>query len=219
MSFLKKNIWAISFFALIIILLAVMYATRDSTVSTRLSPDRVESFDFTINPNDHIKGPENAPVTLLEFSDFQCPACRSYEPVLEELLNMFPNELRLVYKHFPLSTIHIGALPSAQASEAAGLQGKFWEMHDLLFETQNIWSLSPTKDKFEKFAEDLGLDIEKFKNDYSSDEISNKINIDIELTRELGLNSTPTFYLNGKLIENPSSIREFIELINAELIN
>src|SRR3989338_2763343 len=137
-------------------------------------------------------GPENSQVTLIEFSDFQCPACKAAWPTVEALTKAYPNQLRFVYRHFPLPQ-HKFAKDAAYAAEAAGKQGKFWEMSNLLFENQE--SISP--ELFPKLADELRLDLEQFKKDMESQEIKDKVEADLNDARTLGVNSTPTFYLNG----------------------
>lgn len=169
-----------------------------------------DSSPAPVGAGDWILGPENAPVTLIEYSDFECPACRSVQPLLKEVLASMPDEVRLIYRHFPLRTIHPKSIPAARAAEAAGLQGKFWQMHDVLFEKQPEWSVVGVNadDQFEKYAADMGLDIERFKADYKSREMSSKVNAAYDAAVRLRLEYTPTFFLNGRLIENPRSVDE-----------
>lgn len=166
---------------------------------------------------DHIKGPSTAKVTLVEYSDFECPACAQYEPLVREVLSSYPEDVRLVYRHFPLVQIHRLALPSAKVSEAAQNQGKFWEMHDLLFDRQDMWVKSTsTENTFLAYAEELGLNKEQFTRDLGSDEVQEKVSNDMSSGTASGVNSTPSFYLNGKKI-TPRSIEEFKSLIDTEL--
>lgn len=171
-----------------------------------------------ITENDHIKGNPDAALTLIEYSDFQCPACASYAPVVRQLNEEFFDELRIVYRHFPLTSIHGNAYDAAKAAEAAGKQGKFWEMHDILFEKQDDWeSDGNPKDKFIEYANDLGLDEEMFTNDYESSEFEDKINQDIFVGTRLNIDSTPTFILGDQKIQNPRGLDAFMELIENQL--
>lgn len=166
---------------------------------------------------DRIKGPNNAKVTLVEYSDFECPACAQYEPLVREVINAYPNDLRFVYRHFPLIQIHPSALPAAKAAEAAGKQGKFWEMHDLLFDRQSAWvKVASSEEMFTTYAEELGLNKEQFATDMKSDEVQNKIGEDLNSGNASGVSGTPTFYLNGNKV-SPGSLDEFKALIDAEL--
>lgn len=171
-----------------------------------------------ISENDRTKGNKDAKITLIEYSDFQCPACGSYYPLLKKLNEEFGNQMQFAYRHFPLKQIHNNAEPAAYAAEAAGKQDKFWEMHDIIFENQSQWSsLRNTQSIFEKYADSLKLDIQKFKTDMESKEVKEKISADYDSGISAGVNSTPTLFLNGKQITNPKSYDEFKDLINKTL--
>ncbi|OHA88423.1 MAG: hypothetical protein A2653_02440 [Candidatus Zambryskibacteria bacterium RIFCSPHIGHO2_01_FULL_43_25] len=171
-----------------------------------------------ITPQDHIKGAgENARVTIVEWSDFQCPACQTYYPVLSQLVEDFPSDVRVIYRHFPLRQIHANANNSALVSEAAALQGKFWEMHNALFDNQEEWSGSRDIAFFDKYASAIGLDIEKYKTDLKSEAAADKVANDLKEALRLNLNSTPTMFVNGKKIANPNSYQEFVDLIAKEI--
>lgn len=150
--------------------------------------------------NAYIKGPENARVTIVEFSDFQCPACGYAYTQVKKLLETYPNDVRLAYRHFPLS-YHQFAKEAAYSAEAAGKQGKFWEMYDLLFSNQKDLS----SQKFEDFAQQIGLDIDRFKADKSSQEISDKITQDLADAENLQLTGTPSFFINGQLFDQSAT--------------
>lgn len=157
-------------------------------------------------------------VTLVEYADLQCPACKSYHPVVVDLLGAYPDQLRLVFKHFPLISIHPNAMDSALAAEAAGRQGKFFEYVDQLYLVQSEWSNLPNpQEKFEEYATTLGLDIEKFRTDMKDPALKELI----EAHRSEGINNgvtgTPTFFVNGQRIGNPSSIEEFKKIIDEQL--
>jgi len=219
MTFIKKNIWVVGFAVLFVGAIFAMWAAGKDSAIPPTAPVVQENADISVSENDHIKGSFDAQVTLVEFSDFQCPACKAYAPILSELSRQFPNELRIIYKHFPLRSIHPGAESAARASEAASLQGKFWEMHDVLFENQDVWGRAPSRNLFEKYASEIALDTEQFVRDFESSAVRERVTLDASLSAELGLNSTPSFYLNGKKIRNPLSVEEFAELIRAELNN
>ncbi len=217
MSFIRRNLWGVGFVVVLGGALIAMWLANRSNATNYPTGDTLKEVEFSISADDNVKGPQNAKVTLVEFSDFQCPACKAYAPVIDELLSQYPNDLRLVYKHFPLKTIHMRAMNAAQASEAAGRQGKFFEMAKILFDNQDNWSRVPGIGVFESYAENLGLNIEQFKNDYGSDEVRDKINGQLDYGISLNVNSTPTIYLNGKKIENPASFDAFRGLIEAEI--
>lgn len=155
-------------------------------------------------------------VTLVEFGDFQCPACRSYYPVVKQVKEKYGDRIKFQFRHFPLVQIHQNAMVAHRAAEAAGRQGKFWEMHDLLYERQQGWDTSnnPTS-IMEDYAAELGLNIDKFKADFASESVNNAISADIKAGQELGASSTPTFAINGVKIEKlPTDVAGFSQLID-----
>ena len=166
---------------------------------------------------DRVRGDSEAKVMLLEYGDYQCPACAEYNPLVDRLLEDFPKDVKLVYRHFPLVQIHKNALAAAKAAEAAGKQDKFWEMHKLLYDKQDSWSeIGNAKDKFAEYAGELGLDVTKFTSDFESEEVDNKIKADIASGNAIGINSTPTFFLNGEKVA-PRSYEEFKKLVEGQL--
>lgn len=140
-----------------------------------------------------VRGNVKAPVTIVEFSDFECPYCSRLQPTLKQVLEAYPDKVRLVYKDFPLS-FHKQAKNASKASFAAGEQGKYWEMHDLIF--QNFKGLN--EDKFKEFAVKLGLDMAKFMEDYKSSKYDARIQRDINLGTSVGVRGTPSLFMNGK---------------------
>ncbi len=166
-----------------------------------------------VTGQDHVWGPTDAPVTIIEYSDFQCPACQAYYYVLEKLMASSTVPIRLVYRHFPL-TQHKNALPAAMASEAASVQGKFWEMYGLIFDNAADWTEADDPNPvFVGYATKIGLDAEKFKTDLSSATLKEFIKSQNEEGLKIGINSTPTFFVNGKVITNPTSYAAFQALI------
>lgn len=177
----------------------------------------VVSVPNEVYEDDWIRGDTEAGVALIKYEDFQCPACASYYPMIKELINKTPEGLKIVFRHYPLTGIHKNAFSAAKASEAAGRQGKFWEMHDILYEQQNDWAnINDPEGKYSEYARQLELDEQMFSDDYNSDELSVKINNDIASGNRLGVNATPTFYLNGRFIQ-PRSYEEFKELVDNEI--
>lgn len=164
---------------------------------------------------DHVRGPADAPVTIIEYSDFQCPACATYYNLVERLLNESTTTVRFVYRHFPLFPIpHKNAVIASEASEAAALQGKFWEMYSLIFENQRLWETSDTASQiFEGYAERIGLNVEIYKKDVVSDAVKARVDRDRKEGDSLGINSTPTFFINGKAIINPNNYESFKALV------
>lgn len=164
----------------------------------------------------HYKGNPDAAVTLVEFSDFQCPACAAFQPVLDEIVAQFGDSLKIEFKHFPLP-IHSLAEPAARAAEAAGQQDAFFEFHDLLYANQQTWANSPNPTgMFTQYAEELGLDLEKFKVQSRASMIKDRVREDLQEARSLGLTGTPSFFLNGERMSF-QTYEEFINQISAAI--
>lgn len=172
----------------------------------------------TVVADDWIKGSAIAPLVLVEYSDFQCPACARYQPTLTQLKATFGEQLAVVYRHFPLTQLHPHALLAAQAAEAAGKQGKFWEMHDLLFARQNDWSaLADPTDTFVQYAQELELDQAQFSNDVMSAPVRDKVNQHLANALAAQLPGTPSFFLNGVRIDPPATYDGFAALLTDAL--
>lgn len=173
-----------------------------------------------VSAGDWQEGSTTSSVTLVEYGDFECPVCSVYAPVLDQLMKDFGNKILFAWRQFPLESIHPNAALAAAASEAAGAQGKFWEMHDLLFQNQNAWVTQSTADAektFAGYATKLGLDAQKFQSDMSSPSVTGKIQSDYADDLKMGLTYTPSFFLGGKLIQNPQNYDEFKQLIEQSL--
>lgn len=204
---MKKPWKVIGLVALILIVASFIY-------SNSISDDNNIGVDIS---KTYIKGNPDAPVTLTEYSDFQCPACAAFQPVLADIMNQFGNDIRFEYKHFPLA-MHPLAFPAARAAEAAGQQDKFFEFHDMLFEEQKTWTKSPNPNVlFVQYAEELGLDAKKFRQHMDASLLTDRIKTDKEAGDELGITGTPTFYLNGEKM-TVTSYEEFYKQI-ASTIN
>jgi protein-disulfide isomerase len=143
---------------------------------------------------DHIRGSEHAPVTLVEYGDYECPYCGQAEPVVRELLDSFGDDLRYVWRHLPLNDVHTNAQTAAEASEAAGAQGNFWGMHDLLLVHQDALTLPD----LERYAGELGLDVARFAEELRTREYAERVADDVESADSSGVAGTPTFFINGK---------------------
>lgn len=162
---------------------------------------------------DWLEGNRVAKTVLIEYSDFQCPACGAYFPILQQLRRDLGPQMAFVYRHFPLPQ-HQNAKLAAYAAEAAGRQGKFFEMHDMIFEHQSDWSeQSNARDIFIGYADSLHIDHARFVTDLDSQGIKDKVDNDFNGGVAAGVNSTPTFFLNGQKITNPRSYDEFKNLI------
>jgi protein-disulfide isomerase len=142
-------------------------------------------------------------VTIEEFGDYQCPPCGALHPVVKNLKNEYGGRIRLVFYHYPLTQIHKHALEAARAAAAAGLQSKFWEMHNLLYESQNAWSeASDLRPIVVNFARQLGLDVERFTRDMDGARVDALVSADVRRANLMGVNATPTLFIDGQLIEN-----------------
>ena len=168
----------------------------------------------------HTFGDPKAPVILEEFGDFECPPCGVLHPILKALETEYgPTKVRLIFREFPLVPTHVHALAAARAAEAAGLQGKFWEMHDMIYEHQKDWHEAfDVRPIFEGYAKTIGLDVEQFGRDNTSEIVERRIFLDGKRAHSLGVQGTPTVFLNGNEVPFQSLAPEKLkELINAEL--
>lgn len=158
---------------------------------------------------DHVYGENSSSVVLIEYGDFQCPACGGAFPQLKTIKETYKDKIAFIFRNFPLTTIHPNALAAATAAEAAGLQGKFWEMHDALYENQTAWSdieASKRTDSFAGFAQDIGLNVDQFKKDLSDPRINTKISRDRSFAGKLNVSGTPTLFIGDqKLTDEETS--------------
>ena len=161
-----------------------------------------KTYNDGITLTDHVTGGADAKATLVEYSDYQCPACGQFEPVVEEVLKQYGDQLKFEYKNFPLLQVHPFAEAAAVAAEAAGQQGKYFEFHDVLFAKQAEWTsgIAPGS-YFSQYAKDLGLDVAQFEKQQRASMIKDKVKADYKAAIALGLSSTPTFFLNGQKME------------------
>jgi protein-disulfide isomerase len=159
-------------------------------------PPRVYAIPAGNSPS---KGPANAPVVLVVFSDFQCPYCNQVPRVIDHLLQTYPTEVRFIYKEFPMP-MHRNALPAARAALAAQRQGKFWEMHDKLFANQG----AQMPEHIKQYAQDIGLDMAKFEKDMASPEVQHQIDEEMEQGAQAMVGGTPALFVNGKTVKNRS---------------
>jgi protein-disulfide isomerase len=166
-----------------------------------------------INSNDHIYGNMYAPLELVEYGDYECPYCGRAYPIVKNIQEKLGPDLKFVFRNFPLRKIHPNAYPAAVATEAAALQGKFWEMHDIIFENQNILNA----ENILLFADRLGLDTERFKEDILDDSLMVKARGDFESGMKSGVNRTPTFFVNGKKFNGDWSEGQLLGYLECEL--
>jgi protein-disulfide isomerase len=162
---------------------------------------------------DHIQGPANAPVTLTEYGDYQCPYCGEAYSIVKQLQQKFGNNLRFVFRNFPLAQIHAHAEVAAEAAEAAGAQNKFWEMHDYLYEHQDKLAAP----QLIAAAKPLGLDVERFTDDLNQHAYAERVREDFLSGVRAGVNGTPTFFINGVRHDGAWDLDSLSEAINAQL--
>lgn len=200
----------------IILLIVVLFAAYKFTNTT--APTTYPEI-AKLTQTDHMKWSSDKKNILIEYSDFQCPACKAFHDMMKPFEASGSPDFKIsqnvtfVYRHFPLPQ-HINAMTAAYAAEAAGKQGKFFEMADSLFNTQTQWeTLGNPTDFFAGLAKDLQLDIEKFKNYMNTSEVKQKVDSDLSLGNNVGINQTPTFFLNGKKLDNIQSFDDFKKLL------
>jgi len=148
-------------------------------------------------PTDHVRGPEHAPVTLVEYGDFECPTCKQAAGAVKLLLARFEQRVRFVFRHFPLEEIHPHALRAAEAAECAGGQGKFWQMHDMLFEKQSHLEIA----RLPEYARSLGLDMARFSAEMADEIYLQRVREHQQSGRVSGVRATPGFFLNGRILD------------------
>jgi protein-disulfide isomerase len=162
---------------------------------------------------DHRLGPEHAPVTVVEFGDFECPNCKQAAPAVKLLLERFKERVRFVYRHFPLMDVHPHALLAAQAAEAAGAQGKFWQMHDVLFDNQAHLDAKHLRG----YAERLGLDMARYTAEMDDEIYLQRVREHLESGQASGVRATPTFFINGRIQDVSFGIRALFDAVEGAL--
>lgn len=206
----RIGLWLLILFSIGVIVIGIVKSSANTSTSSSVA-------SIALNDTDWYKGDKDAKVVLVEYSDFQCPACAFYYNVVSGLEREFGSKIKFVYRHFPLKQ-HKNANLAARASEAAGKQGKFWEMYNILFENQKIWpDQSNVKEIFKEYVGSLNLDKNRFVTDLDSKEVIDKVDNDIRSGEELRVNSTPTFFLNGKKLDNIGSYEQFKKIIEQEI--
>lgn len=175
--------------------------------------------DSSGSPSNHTTGKNSKNITLVEYGDYQCPACGQYYPVVKQVIAKYKDDIKFQFSNLPLTQIHPNAFVGARAAEAAAMQNKFWEMHDLLYDNQSTWSeASNPVQYFNDYATQLGLNLDQFKKDYASSKVNSTINADIAAFNKTGAaTQTPTFFLDGKRIDTDSNLASFEKLLDAEI--
>ena len=164
-----------------------------------------------VSERDHAQGPADAPVTLVEYGDYECPYCGKAHPIVKRIQKKLGPKLRLVFRNFPLNTIHAHAGVAAQAAEAAAAQGKFWEMHDLLFENQDKLADADLN----TYALKLGLEIYRFESDLSGEVFATRVRDDFRGGIRSGVNGTPTFFINNLRYDGPLRYEDLLNAVES----
>lgn len=178
-----------------------------------MGPDPSRAYSLPVEGSP-VKGAASAPITIVEFADYQCPYCARSEAMITEALAAYPNQARFVFKHFPLTSSHPQAMPAALAAVAAQRQGKFWEMHEILFANQRALS----DEQIVEYARKIGLDMRRFEADMRSEDAKAQVEADRRLARRAGVRGTPTVFINGRLLQNRTldGFRQLIEPLLAQ---
>lgn len=215
------------FWGILVIIAVLLGGIFFFTSSNKAAPSSGGSGGLT----NHVEGGGSTGVKLVEYGDFQCPACGSYYPLLKQVVQKYQDQIFFQFRNFPLYQIHQNAMAGARAAEAADMQGKYWQMHDKLYDENDLYyeaqqqgqvystwisSTSPL-DQFSGYASTLGLNVAKFKQDYASAAVNDRIQADLKEGNNLKVDSTPTFFLDGKKISNPTSLDAFSKVIDAEI--
>jgi protein-disulfide isomerase len=208
---MSKQFWAVVI-VIILVFVGIFAFTGDKSDTS--------SKDSKNKPTEHVTGTGTSGVTLLEYGDYQCPYCEQYYPVVKQVTEKYGDQIKFQFRNFPLVNAHPNAFAAARAAEAAGLQGKFWEMHDLLYDSTywQQWTVasSPTNN-FNQYAQQLGLNVEKFKTDSASSTVNNLINADTAAGTKADVTGTPSFFVNGKKVEVTNTVDSFSKVIDAEM--
>ena len=186
-----------------------LYRLKSASSGLTLHGDEIESAD-----SGHVLGPAAAPVVLEEFGDFQCPPCGHLSDPINQLQKEY--NIRVIFREFPLVEFHKHALEAAYAAEAAGAQGRFWEMHDLLYREQGAWgSAADVRPLFDRYAGMIGLNIERFDKDMNNEKVHERVAADQKKGASLGIKNTPTIFLNAQQVDrtqlNPAGLHDAIE--------
>lgn len=207
---------------IVIIFIIIFAVTQNSGKGTSSNNNSSGS-----QPTHHVEGQGKSGVTLVEYGDYECPICEAYYQPLKAAVTPLLPQIYFQFRNLPLTSIHPNAFAGARAAEAAGIQGKYWQMHDKLYDNQNTWaSSSNPQTYFDSYAKQIGLNVTQFDNDYSSDRVNNAINADINAflntsyaNHDTNKEATPTFFLNGKYLSNSELVDQNGEPTSAAITN
>ena len=212
---MSKQFWIVV--ALVIVILVGVFAIKGETNNNGPSSSS--------KPTQHIEGEGKDGVTLVEYGDYQCPYCGEYAATVTQVQSIYNQQMTFQFRNFPLTSIHQNAFAGARAAEAAGLMGKFWQMHDLLYQQNQAYynsngsvagwiGASDPETVFEQYAASLGLNVQKFEQLYSSDQVDGLITADQAAGNSLGIDATPTFILDGTQVQVGNTVGDFEAVIN-----
>jgi hypothetical protein len=203
---MSRTAWIIFSTLCIVLLGGLVWAAQSNRLDvSNVDPWTAQSAEKRDgNIGDHVLGNPDAKVTVIEYGDFQCPGCGAFYPVQKQVTDKYKNEVRFIFRNFPLSTLHPNARAAAAAAEAAGLQGKYWEMHDQLYANQQSWENLNGEQRtnlFTGYAVALGVDKDQFVKDLDNQKVLDKLSFDIALGGKVGVSGTPSIYVNGKIAD------------------
>lgn len=216
---MSKQAWIIFSAVCVLILGGLIYFSNASRIDvSAIDTNTIQAAnEKSGNIADHVFGKADSKVRLIEYGDFQCPGCGSAHPTVKKLSEKYQDQMAFVFRNFPITSKHPNARAASAAVEAAGLQDKYWEMHDKVFESQTTWGNLGAKERtkfFADYAGELGLDATKFASDLAGEPVNKKISFDQALGKKAGADATPTFLLNGKKLDTEWTNEEkFEELI------
>lgn len=204
---MSKKAWIIFAVVCVVLLGGLVYiSSKDRVDVSGVDTSKVQKGgESSGGIGDQVYGKADSKVVLIEYGDFQCPGCGAAFSTVKTLKEKYKDQLAFVFRNFPLASIHPNARAASASAEAAGLQGKYWEMHDKLYENQNSWGSVASNERtnvFAGYAQELGLNVDKFKSDLAGQDVNKKIGFDLALGKKVGVNSTPTFYLNDQRLDS-----------------
>lgn len=206
---MSKGFWAVIAAIVLIFVGVAVFGGNDKTNTTSSSKNSGLS--------NNVQGKGTTGVTVVEYGDYECPYCAAAAPVVKAGVAEFGDKIKFQFRNFPLVNLHRNAFAAARAAEAAALQGKFWEMHDALYDPSNnkAWTAASNPNPyFEQYAQQIGLNVNKYKTDFSSSQVNDTINADMDEGNRLKITGTPTFFINGKKVEIQPNVDSFRKAVN-----
>lgn len=212
---MSKGFWAVIAAIVLLFVGLAVFGGNDKAKDSGSGKDGKNS-----SLSNNVLGKGTSGVTLVEYGDYECPYCVAAAPVVKAGVAAFGDKIKFQFRNFPLTNIHRNAFAAARAAEAAALQGKFWEMHDSLYDASNnlAWTKATNPNTFfEQYAKSIGLDVEQYKKDFASSQVNDTVNADMEEGNRLKITGTPTFFINGKKVTIEPTIDSFNKAVNEAL--